>query len=232
MPLATEDNGEFPSMEEAQLLVPWYIAGKLDDAEARKIEELAYHDKEFAKLIVEANREAEAIASLSKAMGNPPSDLWARIEKSVEQERKARSRSWLDERAAGLKSAIAGLFAGLSAPQWQALAAAAVAICVIEAGAIAYLASSDNTSAKFRTASGPKAEISARHSAFIVSFWDTATIGEINKALDDAGVAVVEGPNADMLYRLALRNDNVGAKDQAYAKLQASGLVKLILPEK
>ena len=43
---------------------------------------------------------------------------------------------------------------------------------------------------------------------------------------------IVEGPNTDSLYRLGLRNDNVPAKDQAYAKLQASGLVTLILPEK
>ncbi len=81
-------------------------------------------------------------------------------------------------------------------------------------------------------ASGPKTETGAKHSAFIVAFWDTATIAEINKTLDDAGATVVDGPNADMLYRLGLRNDSIGAKDQAYAKLRGSGLVKLILPEK
>jgi hypothetical protein len=35
-----------------------------------------------------------------------------------------------------------------------------------------------------------------------------------------------------MIYRLGLRGDSVEAKDRAYAKLQASGLTKLILPEK
>ena len=229
MPSATDNNGD---MDEAHLLVPWYVAGKLEEAETRLVEEAAYRDKEFAKLIAEAKQEAEAIASMNEGFDGPPSALWARIEESLEQERQAQSRLWLTRRAAGLKDAISSFFAGLSAPQWQALAAAAVAVCVVEAGAIAYLAGSGNAPATFHAASGPKTEASARRAAFIVSFSDKATIAEINKALDDAGISVVDGPNADMLYRLGLRNDNVGAKDQAYAKLQASGLVKLILPEK
>ena len=229
MPSATENDD---GMNEVELLVPWYVAGKLEEAEVRLIEERAYRDKEFAKLIEDAKREAEAIALRNEAAGKPSAALWARIERSAELDKQARSHPWLEERIAHLKDAVSSFFAGLSAPQWQAAAAAAVAICVVEAGAIAYLSGSGNTPAKFHTASGPKAEMSAKHSAFIVSFKDTATIAEINKALGESGTLIVEGPNTDSLYRLGLRNDNVPAKDQAYAKLQASGLVTLILPEK
>lgn len=229
MPSVMDDDGD---RGEAELLVPWYVAGNLEEADAQLIEELALRDKEFARLIEEARLEAETIASLNEAERGPSSALWARIEKSLDQERRARPRLWLAKRAGGLKDATSSFFAGLSAPQWQALAAAAVAICVVEAGAIAYLAGGASAPAKFHAASGPQAETSPRHSAFIVSFWDTATIAEIDKTLGDAGAVVVDGPNADMLYRLGLRNDSVEAKDQAYAKLRASGLVKLILPEK
>ncbi len=228
MPSATDNNGE---TEEAQMLAPWYVAGKLEDAETRFVEELAYRDKEFAKLIQEAKQEAEAIASLNEAAGEPSSALWARIEKSVEQDRKQPVRQWLAQRTGGLVDAVSGFFAGLSTPQWQAVAAVAIAICVVEAGTIGYLAGG-GAPQKFHVASGPKAEVSPKRSAFIVSFRDTATIAEISKALDEAGTTVVEGPNADMVYRLGLRSDSVEAKDRAYAKLQASGLAKLILPEK
>ncbi len=227
MPSAMENDD---GMDEVELLVPWYVAGKLEESEVRLVEERAYHDKEFAKLIEDAKREAEAIALLNEAAGAPPSALWARIEKSVELDRQARSHPWLAERIAHLKDAVSSFFAGLSAPQWQAAAAAAVAICVVEAGAIAYLSGNESTPAKFHAASGPKAEM--KHSAFIVAFKDTATVAEINKALGESGTLIIEGPNTDNLYRLGLRNDNVPAKDQAYAKLQASGLVTLILPEK
>ncbi len=223
---ATEnDDGK----DEAELLVPWYVAGKLEEDEARLVEELAYRDPEFAKLIEEAKREAEAIATINEAAGNPSSALWARIERSVELERQAHSHAWLGEWATHLKEAVSSFFAGLSVPQWQALAAAAVAICVAEAGAIAYLSGTDGAPAKFHAASGPKA---LTHAAFIVSFKDTVTVAEINKALGETGTLIVDGPNADNLYRLGLRDDNVAAKDRAYAKLQASGLVSLILPEK
>lgn len=226
MPSATENHD---GKDEAERLVPWYVAGKLEAGEAREVEELAYHDPEFAKLIEEAKREAEAIATLNEAAGNPSSALWARIEKSVEQERRARAQSWLTARIARLTEAASSFFAGLSMPQWQALAAAAVAVCVVEAGAIAYLAGGDGAPARFHAASGPKAQVQA---AFIVSFKDTATVAEINKALGETGALIVDGPNTDNLYRLGLRNDNVAARDQARAKLLASGLVSLILPEK
>lgn len=229
MPSATENDD---GMDEVELLVPWYVAGKLEEAEVRLVEDRAYQDKEFAKLIEDAKREAEAIALLNEAAGKPSPALWARIEKSAELDRQARTNPWLAERIAQLRDAVSSFFAGLSAPQWQAVAAAAVAICVVEAGAIAYLSGSETAPAKFHAASGPKAEMGAKHPAFIVSFKDTATIAEINKALGESGTLIVEGPNTDSLYRLGLRNDNVPAKDQAYAKLQASGLVTLILPEK
>jgi hypothetical protein len=218
-------------MDEAELLAPWYVAGKLEKAEMRLIEELAYRDKEFAKLIQEATQEAEAIGHIDEAAGEPSPALWARIEKSVELERQAQSRQWFQQRTAGLTEAVSNFFAGLTMPQWQAVAAAAVVLCVAEAGTIGYLSSGD-TSQKFHVASGPKAEVTPKRSAFIVSFRDTATIAEIGKVLDEAGVTVVEGPNADMVYRLGLRSDSVEAKDRAYAKLQASGVAKLILPEK
>ncbi len=223
---ATEnDDGK----DEAELLVPWYVAGKLEEDEARLVEELAYCDPEFAKLIEEAKREAEAIGTLNEAAGSPSSALWARIERSVELDRQTHSHAWSGERIAHLRGAVSDFLAGLSMPQWQALAAAAVAICVVEAGAIAYLSGSDGAPAKFHAASGPKAQA---HAVFIVSFKDTATIAEINKALGETGTLIVGGPNTDNLYRLGLRDDNVAARDQAYAKLLESGLVSLILPEK
>ncbi len=232
MPSATENNGKSRGMDEAHLLVPWYVAGKLEEAEARELEELAKKDQEFAKLIAEAKREAQAAGSVNEALGGPSAAVWARVEKSIGQERKLQISAWPAERFQALRAAVSNFLAKLTAPQWQAVAAAAVAICVIEAGALLYLSGSENTPSKFHTASGPQGQTSASRSVFIVSFSDTATIGDIGRALDEAGAVIVEGPNADMLYRLGLRNDNVQAKDQAYAKLQASGAVKLILPEK
>jgi len=216
-------------MDEARLLAPWYVAGKLEDAEARELEELAKEDPEFAKLIVEASREAEAAASVNEALGGPPPGVWARIEKSIGQERQVRSGISAAERFHTLKASFSRFFAGLTMPQWQAAAIAAAALCVIQAGAIVYLSGAGTAPSKFHAASGPQA---ATHSVFIVSFSDEASIGDIGKALGEAGAVIVDGPNADMLYHLGLRNDTVQGKDQAYAKLQSSGLVKLILPEK
>lgn len=226
-----ENNGKTAGMEEKHLLLPWHVTGKLDPAEALELEELAKDDPEFAKLLAEASLEAEATASVNEALGGPPPGVWARIEASVEEEKRERRGSWAVH-LASLKAAIANFFAGLTVSQWQVAAAAAVALCVVQAGVIAYLAGAGTGPAKFHAASGPQAQTSAKRPAFIVSFADKASIGAIGKALDEAGAVIVEGPNEDGLYHLGLRDDSVKAKDQAYAKLQASGLVTLILPEK
>ncbi len=44
---------------EAEMLAPWHITGKLDQAEAREVEELAKEDAEFARLIEEVKARAE-----------------------------------------------------------------------------------------------------------------------------------------------------------------------------
>jgi hypothetical protein len=231
MPSATENNGK-PAGREARLLVPWYAAGTLEEAEAREVEKLAKEDEEFAKLIAEAKLEFEAAVSVNEALGGPSPAVWTRIEASIGQERRARRSLGLAEIARSLSASISGYLASLTVPQWQAVAAVAVALCVVQAGAVIYLAGSGNAPAKYQSASGPRAPGTAKQSAFIVSFSEGASIGDVSKALDEAGAVIIEGPNADMLYHIGLREDKVEAKDQAYAKLRSSGLVKLILLEK
>ncbi|MGO8954529.1 MAG: hypothetical protein ACLQF2_14550 [Rhodomicrobium sp.] len=228
MPSATENNGQSSGLDETHLLVPWYVAGTLEDAEARELEKLAKDDPEFAKLISEASREAQATVSVNEAAGHPSRAVWERIGRSIEEEKKARSSVWLAKEIHSLKASISSFLAGITMPQWQAVAAAAVAICVIQAGAIVYLSGSGTAPPKFHAASGPQ---TVKHSVFIVSFADDASIGDIGKTLDEAGAVIVDGPNADMLYHLGLRNGSAQAKEQAYVKLKASGIVKQILPE-
>jgi hypothetical protein len=219
-------------MEEARLLAAWYAAGTLGEAEERELEKLAGEDRELAGLIAEAKLEREAAVSVNEALGLPSPAVWARIEASIGQEQRARRSLGLAEKARSLGDSLSSFLAGLTAPQWQAVAAVAVTLCVLQAGALIYLTGTGTGPSKYQTASGPKVPGSTKRSAFIVSFAENASIGEVSKALDEAGAVIVEGPNADMLYHIGLREDKVEAKDQAYAKLRSSGLVKLILPEK
>ncbi len=163
-------------------------------------------------------------------MGELPRSVWERLEQSVEEERRKQSR---DRRAGfieSFKTSVSGFFAGLTMQQWQVAAAMAIAVCFIQAGAIAYLAQ-DSGAAKYGTASGPKSATPVKP-AFIVSFSPDATVSEINALLDAAGASIVEGPNADGLYHLAIRAEPAKGRDLALRTLRASAAVKLVLPEK
>lgn len=229
MSSAMGSKGASRDPSEAELLAPWYVTGKLDETEAREVEELAKEDGEFARLIEEVRREQKAAAALNEAVGELPPAVWERVDQSVEQERREQSRVRRAGLIEDLKTSVSGFFAGLTLQQWQAAAAAAVALCLVQAGAIAYLVQ-DGSPAKYGTASGPKS--AAAKPAFIVSFSPNSTMGEINALLDGAGASIVEGPNADGLYHLAIRNENAGGKDLAFRTLRASAAVKLALPEK
>ena len=230
MSSAMGNKGEPRDPGEAELLAPWHVTGKLDQAEARDVEELAKEDAEFARLIDEVKREQKAAAALNEAMGELPRSVWERLEQSVEEEGRKQSRDRRTGFIESFKKSVSGFFAGLTMQQWQVAAAMAIAVCVIQAGAIAYLVR-DSGPAKYGTASGPKSATPVKP-AFIVSFSPDATVSEINALLDAAGASIVEGPNADGLYHLATRNDPPEGRDLAYKTLRASTAVKLVLPEK
>ncbi len=218
-------------MSEEELLAPWHVTGKLTEAEARELEALAKEDPEFAALLAEAGREQQGAAAVNEELGKPSPAVWARLECSIEQESREEARARRAGLFEGVKTTAFGFFSGLTIQQWQAIAAAVVAICVIQAGAIAYLAQDGRQPAKYGTASGPASSAAAKR-AFIVSFSQTATMAEINALLDGAGASIVEGPNAEGLYHLAVLKDTVEAKENARKKLRASPAVKLLLPEK
>ncbi len=231
MSSATGSNGATPNMSEAELLAPWYVGDRLDEADARLAEKLAKGDPEFARLIEEAQRERKATIAVNEALDKPPQALWERLERSVEQDIREQSNRGREALFARLKASLSEFFDGFSTRQWQAVTAVAVSICVAQAVAIGYLAHDRGEPAKYGAASGPKAGAVVK-SAYIVSFAQTATIADVNKVLEDASARIVDGPSGDGLYRLGLRNDSVEARDIAYKKLRASSTVKLTLPEK
>ena len=228
MSSATGNKGEPRNPSEAELLAPWYVTGRLDEADTREVEERAKEDEEFARLIEEVKREQRAAAALNEAMGELPQSVWERLEQSVDEERREQSHGRRAGFIESLKTSFSGFCAGLTMQQWQIVAAAAIALCLIQVGAIAYLVQ-DSGPAKYGTASGPKSTAAVKP-AFIVSFSQKATAGEINALLDAAGASIVEGPNADGLYHLAIRNSE--GRDLAYRTLRASAAVKLVLEEK
>ena len=237
MPSASENNRAGPPGDDAYLLAPWYVTGKLENAQMRELDELTLRDPEFARLVEEASLEADATASLLGAIDGPSPAVWRRLEASIEKE----CRPSLRVRAAGVFSSagnsIREFFDSFSPSDWRFAAAAVLTICLVQTATIAYLihnSSSDSTAAskKFVAASGPKNGEQAVQAAFIVEFTDTATIGDISALFEDADVSIVEGPLADKVYRVGLRGGNLGRKQSAMEKLRASPIIARVLPEK
>jgi hypothetical protein len=222
---------EREDISEAELLAPWHASGKLGEADARLVQMRANSDAEFAQLIEEARRERKAAVAVNEALGKPPQAIWERLEQAIEQDARERPHRSREAFFARLKASLSDYLDAFSMRHWQAAAAVAIAICIAQAAAIAYLTQEIGEPAKYGVASGPNARAVAK-AAFIVSFSQTATIADVTKVLEDAGASIIDGPSGEGLYRLGPRSDTVEAKELAYQKLRASPTVKLTLPAK
>jgi|SRR5271165_295536 len=229
MPSATGNDGTPPEMSEARLLAPWHAAGTLSGEERRELELLAKEDPEFALLLEGMGREARETVLLNESLGEPSQAVWERLSQSVAEAERAQSRSGLPVFLVSFKERAAAFLDGITKPQWQAVAAFALALCVIQAGVLVSFNRPAGTG-KFSVASGPASGAKAA-SAFIVSFDDKAAMGEITGELSGIGAIIIDGPNAEGLYHLGLRDDTVQARDQAFNKLRSLPAVRLVLRE-
>jgi hypothetical protein len=231
MPSATENKGEYPGMDDARLLLPWYAAGTLGKEDELRLDELAREDAEFAGEAAAAGREAGEAFALNEALGEPPASVWARIEASVAGEKRASGLAALRARLISASGRFSSFLAGLTVPQWQAVAAIAVTLCLVQAGAIVYLAGGGAPAGPHRTASGKETPAIGLKSRFIVSFADETSIADIGMALEEAGAVIVAGPDSAMRYHIGLRAGGADSQASAYRKLRSAGFVKMILPE-
>ncbi len=210
--------------EEIEVLLPWYVTGKLHRAERDRVAAyLAAHPDMRSQLALigeergESRRANEAIAapggaSQARLMAKARTDesfgfareLWRKIEEFF---------------AAPSPSAVRWGFA------------IATVLVVAQAGFIGALVLSRQNAA-FETAAGPSA--SAADGAFaLVRFAETAPLGAISDALAKLEVSIVEGPKPGGVFKVRLGPSDMpqAARNERITALRdRADIVKFVLP--
>ena len=191
--------------EEAQLLLPWYVTGRLEAADLARVEaHLSTCSKCQAELKAERMLRAE-ISSL-------PMDIdqaWASMHRRIEAPR------WRSPEVRSWSRAI-----GRGAP-WMGWAAAAALVVVLLAGLPARQSGSPDRYRTLGTA------VTKADGNVIVMFRPEATETAISQALKDSSARVVDGPTTADAFVL-----NVPAveRDSALVRLRAQAVVTLAEP--
>ncbi len=208
--------------EEIEMLLPWYVTGRLDAADRARVASWLARDADLARqlALIEAERQQSIIAAQSIA---PTARLSA-----TQVLNALPAPGILGRAAAWLDAAIEAL-----SPKGMRLAAVAAALLIaVQSVGIGVLLRHDG-GASYETASGP-ASGSARGTFVLVRLAASATGADLTRTLQASGITIVSGPNADGFYRLRIGPHGMGPadrQDRVAALRREAGLFDLILSE-
>lgn len=193
---------------EAEMLLPWYDEGGLDDAERRLVEAALASDPALNERLALIREERHAVIEANETAGAPGAGALDRLMASIEAE------SGPERARSGGQGWLSRLF-GASLPagaQWAGAAAAVV--IVLQAAALGYLASGGvDQGARYETASGD-APAAAEGSFALVRFADDATAAQIAEFLSDLDMDIVDGPKPGGVYTIRISEERLGEAER------------------
>jgi hypothetical protein len=194
---------------EISLLLPWYAAGTLGAADTRRVAAALASDPELAKRLEDIRDEAAETLTVNESIGAPSrrvaDKLFADIDAEIAKNPRAYQpkfslSNWFSEKVEAMR------------PRTLALAGAAAALVIaVQAGFIVAEMSGRGPGGSTFTTATTGDVMTAPGPRLLVNFQPTATVGDIEGLLKQAGGSIVNGPEAG-LYTVKLGPSNL---DQA-----------------
>ena len=213
--------------EEIEMLLPWYVTGRLDPADLAKVEAYLAAHPEVARQLDLARAEQDETVAANEALGFPPAAATERIMAALPAARPG----WAALRAVrGVLQQAGDLFV---APTANAVRWAAVAAAVLFAVQAVTIASLINERAgTYQPASGSQAGDGI---AVLVTFADDAKASAISQLLTDFDATIVDGPKAGGVYKVRLRTEDrsPAAREALVRRLaERRDIVRAVLPSR
>jgi hypothetical protein len=227
---------------EIELLLPWYAAGTLSPAEARRVEEALARDPVLAERLAATREEMDEAIGFAEAVPAPSPRARDRVFDRIAAIEDARRPGLADlGRAASARVQESGfvgrlleLFSGF-APRTLAYAGIAAALVMaLQTGIIGSFLVERQGGATYGTASGPGTGPAVGEGTFaLVGFAPDATAARIASVLGELGGSIVDGPRPGGLYRVRIASKAVSTeeRDRLIARLrEAKGVVSMAMP--
>jgi len=230
----SEQTADEIEREEIEMLLPWYVTGKLDRADMAKVESyLARHPRMAAQLdLIRVEREQAVLAN--EALGSPSAAARDRLMASL-----APAGSGIAQRIVGSAAfgKIAHFFTAPTARgvQWAAMAAGVLVF--VQAAAITSLLVRDGGST-YQTAAGQSTgpgQWAGHGVSALVVFADEAKASAIARLLSEFDANIVDGPKPGGVYKIRLQTEDrsQGAQDAILQRLaERRDIVRAVLPSK
>ena len=213
--------------DELEMLLPWYLNGTLDAADAARVEAALATDPKLAHSLAVLAEEAEAVSAISQA-DMPPASMEARFLAQLAREAGEGApapRSHPSGMASRFGAWLAAAIGGMTPPRVALAAAAAALVIVVQAGVlVALLAQPDGP----RLASGD--EDQPRGPTLIVQLNGAAPVGEVAAFLDEIGARIVDGPSGGLFTLGFSPGETRDIAELAQILRDRPAYIRLVLP--
>ena len=202
--------------DEVEMMLPFYVTGQLDHAEANEIDEYLKHHPDVARQLDLIRAERESTAASNAIYASRPARSFDRVAAMIGKTpaQPARSAGW------GLDW-IRRLFAMPSSPTLGFVGAAAAIVILLQAATIGTLVVAQYTGI-FTGASGGNGTVDAG-TTVVVRFADDASAAAIADVLSGLGLKIVDGPRGGRLFtvRIGPKTMNESERERLIAALKA-----------
>ncbi|MGD9783959.1 MAG: hypothetical protein AB7E80_13435 [Hyphomicrobiaceae bacterium] len=225
----TTDMDALSERDEIEMLVPWYVTGRISADDARRVEAFLRKNPDFAEHIELARDERAAAISVAEAQGFPSARATDRLFDTIAAEPKL-ARFVTQEKAKGLLAGIRELFVNPSPMGVRYAAIAAAAVVLAQSAVVGTVLLNRDDGGGFKTAAGPSetAVLTA-----LVGFNDGILLSEIAAALDKAGARLADGPLKGGLYKVRFTQADEAQARAAMDSLKGdTRVVRLVLPSR
>ncbi|MEM7426055.1 MAG: hypothetical protein AAF441_08165 [Pseudomonadota bacterium] len=202
--------------EEIELLLPWYVTGKLEPSERARVDAyLASHDDLDLQLAA-IRDDQDNVITFNEQIAAPAAGGLDRLMARLDAEEPEAPRR------ASFMEALQSLFGAWGSPALKLAAAALVVLVVAQSVALTTLISGQQPGSTFETASGSGA---GEGVDLMIGFKPDATAEQIRVLLEDAELSIVGGPLPGGLFEIRLNSadGSDGELDAVIARLAKRG---------
>jgi anti-sigma-K factor RskA len=199
--------------DEIEMLLPWYVMGRLDAADAARVEAAIARDPSLERQFRLIREEFDESVAGNQAIADRPA---AKAERLMADVAKRRAPRVAPRAAPTLWERLTELFA-LPMGGMRLAGAAAALLIVVQAGVIGTMAL--RQAGTYAPASGVT-EPALRGTVALVGFVDTVATAAVIELLAAHEMSIVDGPDANGLFTVRIGPDHMSAAERS-VKLEA-----------
>jgi anti-sigma factor RsiW len=223
----SDDMTDAAEREEIEMLLPWYVSGRLDADDRARVERHLARDASLRMQLDLIRAEREETVASNEALRTPSAGALDRLMASLPARRPS-----LTERLglSGLNQAVADFFAAPSVRGVRFAAVAAALLLLAQAAVITTLLVRGDGGGTYQTASG---QSDGTGVSALVVFAEDARLPAISRLLADLDATIVDGPKPGGVYKIRIRTSDRSdaARDALLRRLAGQReLVRSVLP--